>query len=84
MVVDRDGVAIGAIAVTTPLRPEAVPAVGHLGTMGLSSAILSGDSGPAVRTVAATLGITDARSGLSPADKVAAVAGLRRESGHGS
>ncbi len=82
VVVDRDGVAIGAVVVTTPLRPEAVPAVRHLETMGLTSAILSGDSGPAVRTVAATLGITDARSGLSPADKMAAVAGLRRESGH--
>lgn len=82
VVVDRDGVTIGAIAVTTPLRPEAAPAVRHLEAMGLSSAILSGDSEPAVRTVAAALGITDARSGLSPADKMGAVAELREGSGH--
>ena len=80
--VDRDGVTVGAIAVTTPLRPEAGPAVHHLRAMGLSSSILSGDSGPAVRTVGATLGIADARSGLSPAGKMEAVAELRRLSGH--
>ncbi len=82
VVVERDGATVGAIAVTTPLRPEAGPAVEHLATMGLSSAILSGDSEPAVRTVAASLGIADARSGLSPADKMAAVAELRQGSGH--
>ena len=41
---------VGAIAVTTPLRPEAAPAVAHLQAMGLPSVILSGDSAPAVRT----------------------------------
>ena len=80
--VDRDGETIGAITMTTPLRPEAGPAVHHLRAMGLSSSILSGDSAPAVRTVGATLGIADARSGLSPAGKMEAVAELRRVSGH--
>jgi heavy metal translocating P-type ATPase len=82
VVVDRDGVTIGAIAVATPLRPEAGDAVHHLAAMGLSSSILSGDSRPAVQTVASTLGITDARSGLSPAGKMDAVAELRRGSRH--
>jgi heavy metal translocating P-type ATPase len=82
VVVDRDGVTIGAIAVATPLRPEAGDAVHHLAAMGLSSSILSGDSRPAVQTVATTLGITDARSGLSPAGKMDAVAELRRGSRH--
>jgi heavy metal translocating P-type ATPase len=79
--VERDGSVIGAVAVTTPLRPEAAPAVDHLHTMGLSSSILSGDSGPAVDTVAAQLGITTALSGLSPAGKVDALARMRAE-GH--
>jgi len=35
VVVDRDGVTIGAIAVATPLRPEAGDAVHHLAAMGL-------------------------------------------------
>jgi heavy metal translocating P-type ATPase len=79
--VTRDGSVIGAIAVTTPLRPEAVPAVTHLRTMGVSSSILSGDSEPAVDTVAAQLGITRALSGLSPAGKVDALAGMRERGG---
>ncbi len=75
--VERDGDVVGAIAVTTPLRPEARSAVAHLRALGLSSSILSGDSDPAVQTVAAELGITLARSNLSPADKVDALTSLR-------
>jgi heavy metal translocating P-type ATPase len=78
--VERDHEVIGVIAVATPLRPEAAPAVSHLRSMGLSTAILSGDSRPAVDTVAGALGITDARSGLSPADKLAALTELRHAS----
>jgi cation-transporting ATPase V len=79
VVVERDGLAIGAIAVTTPLRPEAKPAVDHLRSMGLSASILSGDSQPAVHTVATELGIgiDDARGGLSPAGKVDALVAMR-------
>ncbi len=80
VVVERDGQPVGAIAVTTPLRPEARPAVDHLAAMGLPSAILSGDSEPAVRTVATELGITDERSHLSPAGKVEALAAMARHS----
>ena len=79
VVVERDGDVVGAIALTTPLRPEALRAVTHLSALGLSSAILSGDSDPAVRTVAAELGITSARSNLSPADKVDALTSMRQE-----
>jgi heavy metal translocating P-type ATPase len=79
VVVSQDGTVIGAIAVTTPLRPEAARAVAHLENMGLSSSILSGDSEPAVHSVATELGVTDARSGLSPAGKVGALATIRGE-----
>ncbi len=68
---------VGAIAVATPLRSEAVASAHHLHDMGLKTAILSGDSEPAVRTVAAELGIDDARSALSPAGKVEALRSLR-------
>ena len=77
VVVERDGDVVGAIAVATPLRPEALPAVTHLRALGLRSSILSGDSDPAVQTVAAELGITSARSNLSPADKVDALIAMR-------
>ena len=48
--------------------------------MGLSSSILSGDSAPAVDTVAVELGIADARSGLGPAGKVAALTAMEQHS----
>ncbi len=80
VMVERDGTPLGAIAVTTPLRPEAAAAVGRLHAMGLRSAILSGDSEPAVRTVASALDIGDARSGLSPDGKLAALAEMRTAS----
>ncbi len=70
VMVERNGDVVGAIAVATPLRPEAPPAVARLRELGLPSSILSGDSEPAVQTVAAELGITSARSNLSPAEKV--------------
>jgi heavy metal translocating P-type ATPase len=78
VMVERDGDVVGAIAVATPLRPEAIPAVAHLRALGLSSSILSGDSDPAVQTVAGELGITSARSNLSPAEKVAALTDMRQ------
>jgi soluble P-type ATPase len=80
VVVERDDLIVGAIAVTTPLRPEAKPTVEHLGSMGLSSSILSGDSAPAVNTVAVALGISDARSGLDPSGKVAALTAMEQHS----
>ena len=80
VVVERDGSAIGAIALTTPLRPEAASAVGQLLAMGLPSSILSGDSEPAVRAAGRALGIVDVRSGMSPADKLAALTDLAERS----
>jgi heavy metal translocating P-type ATPase len=77
VLVERAGQVVGAIAITTPVRTEAGAAVAHLHEMGLRTAILSGDSEPAVRTVAAELGIDEAFGALSPADKVAAVRDLR-------
>ena len=44
-------------------------------------AMLTGDSPSAARTVAAAAGVDDVRAGLLPADKLAAVADLRRRHG---
>ena len=82
VVVLRDGTVVGVLAVATPLRPEAVATIDHLGDLGLTATILSGDSAPAVDHVASRLGITDARSTLSPADKVGALAAMRTEGWH--
>jgi copper-transporting P-type ATPase V len=82
VVVERDAVVMGAIAVSTPLRPEAADAVAQLRAMGLRTSILSGDSRPAVQTVADRLGIDDAGSGLSPADKVEQLRSLKSGQRH--
>jgi len=73
VIVKRDSEAIGAIAVATPLRPEAAGAVAHLHSMGLSATVLSGDSTPAVGTIAGELGIEDFTSALSPSGKLEAL-----------
>ena len=73
VLVERGNDALGAIAVTTPLRPEAGPSIRRLHEMGMRTAILSGDSEPAVVTAGAELGIGDVQAALSPAGKVAAL-----------
>ena len=73
VLVERDGEILGAIAVTTPLRREAVPSVRRLHEMGIRTAILSGDSEPAVAAAGAELGIDDVQAALSPSGKVAAL-----------
>jgi heavy metal translocating P-type ATPase len=70
---ERGDEVLGAITLTTPLRPEARPSIRRLREMGIATAVLSGDSEPAVATAAATLGISDVRAALSPAGKVAAL-----------
>jgi heavy metal translocating P-type ATPase len=70
VVVEQRGSVVGAIAIATPLRPEAAQSVHLLHEMGMSTAILSGDSEPAVATVGAELGIDTVRAALSPAEKV--------------
>lgn len=75
--VEKDGEVVGAIAVTTPVRPEAEAAVTHLRAMGVRSVVLSGDGKPAVDAVAAAVGIDGASSGLSPSEKLDALRALQ-------
>jgi soluble P-type ATPase len=77
VVVRRDGEAIGAIALATPVRAEAGAAVDRLARMGIDVSILSGDGAAAVDHVAAHLGIEVALSRLSPNDKVDALSAMR-------
>ena len=79
VVVQRDGGVLGVIAVSTPLRPEAVATMDHMAELELGATILSGDSSPAVDHVADQLGVVDARSTLSPAGKVAALSAMRAD-----
>src|SRR5580658_809891 len=81
VVVGDDGV-MGAIAVTTPIRPEARAAVAQLKNMGLATTILSGDSEAAVHAVAVALDVDTESSALSPAAKVDELRALQARARH--
>ena len=78
---DEDG-ALGVIAVSDPLRPDAREALEQLRALGVTDiAMLTGDNPETAAAVAAQAGVTDVRAGLLPQDKVAAVAELRDRAG---
>jgi len=75
VVVLRDGDVIGVLALVDEVRPEAAAAVADLQRLtGRAPVLLTGDAAVPAATVAATIGITDVRAGLLPADKTAALA----------
>lgn len=63
------------------LRRESKEAIYLLKKLGLRCHLLTGDSSGAVQDVASTLGISDIRSGVSPADKLSYVQALQQQ-GH--
>jgi Cu+-exporting ATPase len=79
VLVTRDDLVLGAIAVSTLARPEAAGAVAHLRSMGLATTILSGDSDPAVRTLSAELGIDSYSGALTAAEKLDAIHSLQAQ-----
>jgi cation-transporting P-type ATPase A/B/Cu+-exporting ATPase len=76
-----DGAARGAIAVADTVKPSAAPAVAELRALGLRPILLTGDSEPVARAVAAEAGIDEVIAGTLPADKAAVIARLRGD-GH--
>ncbi|NLE22662.1 MAG: cation-translocating P-type ATPase [Actinobacteria bacterium] len=78
---DEDG-ALGVIAVSDPLRPDARDAIDALRDLGVAEVVmLTGDNAETARAVAAEAGVTDVRAGLLPPEKVDAVAELRERAG---
>ena len=76
--VGDEGGALGVIAVSDPLREGAAEAVARLRALGVERiTMLTGDNPETAAAIAAQAGVDDVRAGLLPADKVAAVAGLR-------
>src|SRR5690554_3790171 len=68
-------------ALDDQLRTDAPDLLAACRAMGWNTLLLSGDSSPMVQEVAATLGINDARGGLTPDDKLAVLEQLHNE-GH--
>ena len=77
ILVARDEHVIGALALADPVRPQAATAVAELQRMGVRTLLLSGDAERVVAAAAADLGIEEARGGVLPGDKSAAVDELR-------
>jgi len=78
VVVEVDGQKAGAIAIADPIRPSTSAALEELRREGLSIIMLTGDHRETAMAIARTLGITDVRAEVLPADKRGVVAGLQQ------
>ena len=74
-----EGKPLAEFLLTDHLRADAKQSIEQLKAAGLHVAILSGDQSGAVARVASELGIGDYQSGLSPADKLAAIKALQAD-----
>lgn len=72
-----DGKPVAVLVVGDPLRANARDAIAMLIGEGVKPVMLSGDRPAVVAPVAASLGIADARGGLKPEDKLAALDSIR-------
>jgi len=79
MIAFRYGDQTAVLVVRQTLRPDAAETVAALRARGLDPIILSGDRAEAVAPITGRLGITDARGGLKPAEKIAAIEALKAE-----
>ncbi|HEY9562251.1 MAG TPA: cation-translocating P-type ATPase, partial [Nocardioides sp.] len=80
VLVEYDGVVIGAVAVRDDLRPEAAEVVARLRASGYSVALLTGDNERTAVALAAQAGITDVHADLRPEDKSNIIRRLREGS----
>ncbi len=83
VLVERDDVLLGAIAVRDELRPEAAETVAELHRLGVKVAMLTGDNTRTARALATAAGIEDVRADLRPEDKARIVGELRAKGGRG-
>ncbi|MEC8774938.1 MAG: heavy metal translocating P-type ATPase, partial [Pseudomonadota bacterium] len=77
--VAQDGEAIGALAITDPIKSNARAAIDALSDEGIRTMMLTGDSKRTAEAVAAQLGITDIHAEASPATKREIIRELRSE-----
>ena len=77
VLVTRDDVAVGALALADTPRPEAAEAVAQLHRLGIRRTVmLTGDNQATAAAVAAELGIDEVRAELLPGDKAAVIGEL--------
>ena len=80
VVVLRDGLPLGLIALADTPRPEAAAALAALRAMGLRPMMLTGDNPGAAQAVAGALGVS-VKAQLLPQDKLLALSALEGEGG---
>ncbi|MBC3194348.1 cadmium-translocating P-type ATPase [Pseudonocardia sp. C8] len=79
VLVENDGVVIGAVAVRDELRPEASEVITRLHAGGYHVAMLTGDNHATATALAREAGIDSVHAELRPEDKARIVSELRRE-----
>ncbi|MEU1287741.1 cation-translocating P-type ATPase [Kitasatospora sp. NPDC005856] len=77
VLVEHDGILLGAVAVRDEIRPEAAGAVAALERQGITVVMLTGDNARTAAAVAAQAGIEDVRAELLPEDKARIVTELQ-------
>ncbi len=82
MVVRRDADYLGALGLMDTPRPEAREVLARLKEIGIQRMImLTGDNQSVADAIAKDVGLTDAKGGLMPEDKVTAISALVKEEG---
>ena len=71
-VADHEGL-LGTLSFLDPPRPEAAAAVAELKALGIRSVLLSGDAAAVAERLAAETGIAEAKGGVRPDQKAAAI-----------
>ena len=80
LLADAGGV-LGLFAVADTIKPSSVAAVAQLKRLGVTPVMLTGDNMATAQAVASEAGIDDARGGLLPQDKLAAIEEMRARYG---
>ncbi|MEU8560549.1 cation-translocating P-type ATPase [Streptomyces cyaneofuscatus] len=83
VLVERDDVLLGAIAVRDELRAEAADTVRELRRLGVTVAMLTGDNIRTTHALAEAAGIDAVRADLRPEGKAALITELRAQGGRG-
>ena len=79
VLVSVDGIYAGRILIADSIKPEAAKAMSDLKSLGLTTAMLTGDGAVTANAVSAELGIDEVRAKLLPEDKLSAMQELREK-----